>query len=196
MLLKEYRMISYNQTLDKKPARRNIEKEEFENMLIYHIQNARYIENLQMRVNFDEADGACEEQLTYFAFTIPRLVQILQILKENSHICIMKNFMISSQTLPIRKNSEEREHQFKLKSNAQLSRVIEETLLSCYHLNSISITGIMINDLSGYLSTILSVSQQLQSIKLVRCTKELILSESFFRSNQNQLQGLEQLNLS
>ena len=54
----------------------------------------------------------------------------------------------------------------------------------------------MINDFSGYLTTMLSVNQQLKSINLVRCTKELILSESFFCSKQNQLQGLEKLNLS
>ena len=65
-------------------------------MLISQIQNARYIENLQIRVSFEENETVNDEELTYFAFKIPKLVNILRILKENSDICIMKNFTISS----------------------------------------------------------------------------------------------------
>jgi hypothetical protein len=60
-----------------------------------------------------------------------------------------------------------RQEQFQLQTNLQVQKLMEEALLNCYHLNSISITGIIIDDLPGYLTTILNVNQHLKYIQMV-----------------------------
>jgi hypothetical protein len=86
--------------------------------------------------------------------------------------------------------------QMQLRSDHQVQSILEEALLSCVHLCSISIVSIKIDDLSGFITAILDCNTQLSSLELINCTEQLILNERFFQQNQDQLIGLENLNLS
>ena len=92
-------------------------------------------------------------------------------MKENSHFCILKNFAISSEIYKQKLDSNERILRMQLRSDRQVQRMLEETLLSCVHLSSISITSIKIDDLSTFITTLLNCNTQLGSIELVNCAE-------------------------
>ena len=101
-LLKEYKMIFYQQQTEISPALPNIERDEFVHIITQHIKNSRYIENLNIRVNLNNTPE--KEELQFFTFNPDELLVILKLIKENSHICMLKNFEISSELHPDKRN--------------------------------------------------------------------------------------------
>ena len=78
-------------TAERTPNDRNVEAQEFSNIITQVIQSQRYIEQLKFRVN-----DVVQDHLTHFYFNSEQFLQILSILKENSHFQIMKNLYITS----------------------------------------------------------------------------------------------------